>query len=307
LGGIAMHNGRLEEAERLFRQAIARHDEIGDPLFLANAIVLLRATLFLSGRFAEAQALGEESAPLFDATGDPVYQAGTLLGAGIADMHQGRWEQAKARTRMGMAYYRESGVQVSEGESTLTLGRLALVAARQYVSSGVTDSRERSDGARAEYARTYRLAQESLDGFQALGRRTGLIYALSLMAAAEAGLGHLEQARNCVQEAVVIARDTGAFQPSLHALSGAALLLANEGQPERAVDLYALAARHPLVDKSRWFDVVYAQPINRAAAALPSDVLSAARQRGRARHLQATLRELAEELGQRTGGRRQGP
>jgi hypothetical protein len=82
----------------------------------------------------------------------------------------------------------------------------------------------------------------------------------------------------------------------MFALPQAALLLADRGQTERAVELYALAARHPFVANSRWFEDVAGREIAALAESLPPDVVAAAQERGRGRDLWATVRELLIEL-----------
>jgi hypothetical protein len=62
------------------------------------------------------------------------------------------------------------------------------------------------------------------------------------------------------------------------------------------VELYALASRHPYVANSRWFEDVVGKHVTAAAAALPAEVVTAARERGRARDLEATAGELLAEL-----------
>jgi hypothetical protein len=83
---------------------------------------------------------------------------------------------------------------------------------------------------------------------------------------------------------------------SLFALPAVALLLADAGEAERAVELYALASRYGMVGNSPFFKDVAGRQIAAAAADLPADVVAAAQARGRARDLQATVLELLEEL-----------
>jgi hypothetical protein len=80
------------------------------------------------------------------------------------------------------------------------------------------------------------------------------------------------------------------------ALGAAALWLTQQGQAQRAVEVYALATRQPLIAASRWWYDVVGQHIAAAAAALLAEDVAAAQERGRARDLQATLRELLVEL-----------
>jgi hypothetical protein len=92
---------------------------------------------------------------------------------------------------------------------------------------------------------------------------------------------------------------TGAILPVLHTLPAAALLLADRGEAERAVELYALASRHPVVANSRWFEDVAGRHIVAAAAhpeGVPPELAVAAQERGRERDLWATLEELLTEL-----------
>ena len=63
-----------------------------------------------------------------------------------------------------------------------------------------------------------------------------------------------------------------------------------------AVELYALASRYPIVANSRWSEDVFGAEIAAAAAALPPEVVAAARERGRARDLDATIAELIAEF-----------
>jgi len=82
----------------------------------------------------------------------------------------------------------------------------------------------------------------------------------------------------------------------MHGLPAAALLLADEGQSERAVEVYALASRYPCVTNSQWYEDVAGRHIAAVAATLPPDVVAAAQERGRARDLEATVDELLAEL-----------
>jgi hypothetical protein len=80
------------------------------------------------------------------------------------------------------------------------------------------------------------------------------------------------------------------------ALPAMALLLAEQGEKERAVELYALASRYPFVAKSHWLEDVAGRHIAAVAATLPPDVVAAAQERGKARDLDSTVAELLEEL-----------
>ena len=80
------------------------------------------------------------------------------------------------------------------------------------------------------------------------------------------------------------------------ALPGAALILADQGKIERALELYALAARFSFVANSHLFAWVFEREITARAAGLPADTVAAARACGQARDLIATAEELLAEF-----------
>ena len=76
-----------------------------------------------------------------------------------------------------------------------------------------------------------------------------------------------------------------------------ALLLADEGQAEQAVELYASVSRYPLVANSRLLADRAGPQMAAVTARLPPDTAAAAQARGRARDLEVVMAELAAELG----------
>jgi hypothetical protein len=75
-----------------------------------------------------------------------------------------------------------------------------------------------------------------------------------------------------------------------------ALLLAEQDENERAIELYALASRYPLVAKSRWFADVAGNQLAAVAATLPAERVAIAEKHGQVRDLEATVAELLAEL-----------
>jgi phosphotransferase system glucose/maltose/N-acetylglucosamine-specific IIC component len=97
-------------------------------------------------------------------------------------------------------------------------------------------------------------------------------------------------------EALQIGADLGAFMPVLYALPAAALLLADRGAAERAVEVYACASRYGFVADSCWFEALTAGPVAEAAALLPARVVGAARARGEAQDWDTMAAGLLAEL-----------
>jgi hypothetical protein len=80
------------------------------------------------------------------------------------------------------------------------------------------------------------------------------------------------------------------------ALPATALLLAGEGENERAVELYALASRFPLVARSRWFADAAGDTLAEVAGTLPTERVAVLKERGQNCDLEATVAKLLSEL-----------
>ena len=123
-----------------------------------------------------------------------------------------------------------------------------------------------------------------------------LDHAPSILACALRGLGQRDQALRHLVQALRLVPDAHAFWPLLYALAVYALLLIDGGETERAVELYALASCYPFAANSRWFEDVAGKYIAAAAETLPREMVAAAQERGRARDLGATVREMLNTL-----------
>jgi hypothetical protein len=91
--------------------------------------------------------------------------------------------------------------------------------------------------------------------------------------------------------------ELSSFVVLINGLPAAALFLADDGQDLRAIEIYALASRYRYVADSQWFEDIAGRHIAALAATLQPEDAAAARERGRARDLDATVGELLTELG----------
>ena len=110
------------------------------------------------------------------------------------------------------------------------------------------------------------------------------------------GLGQFSQAQALFCQALGMAIEGKLYPSLLHALPGIALLYADQGEVERAVELYALASTFDWVANSKWFEDIAGNEIAEAAEGLPADVVEAAKARGRSLDLWETAKELLGEL-----------
>ncbi len=138
--------------------------------------------------------------------------------------------------------------------------------------------------------------QDSVAVYSEYGQTDDLSWGYAVLALAARALGKTGEATRHLLNALQIAVDVGAMPPLLWALPAAALLLVDGGEQERAVELYALASRYPLVAESCWFEDVVGQQIASIATTLPPERVAAIEEIGRTRDLEATTRELITEL-----------
>jgi tetratricopeptide (TPR) repeat protein len=279
LAWMARSQWQFEEAERLNRQSSAILQEIGDPTGIVKGLEGLATTCYCAGNFGKAHSLLEEIVAVYRDLG--VHNQYTLWGGSMdrVHLHLGRYEQTRAVVQMALTHARETDTPAGIAYPLLTLGQVALAG--------------------EAYAEAQRFLHKGIAILQEIGHRAELGPVLALLGIATRGLGQLPQAQQHLYEAlrtVPAKLSLGLLEHTMYTLSAMALLLADQGEKERAVELYALASRYPFVANSRWFEDVAGQHIAAIAATLPPEVVTAAQERGRARDLDATVAELLAEL-----------
>jgi tetratricopeptide (TPR) repeat protein len=146
------------------------------------------------------------------------------------------------------------------------------------------------------YEEAYSLLERSVAVLREIEAWDELGWTLANMAYVERALGRPRRAKQCLCETMQIAADIGAWIPATFALPPTALVLADQGEAERAAELYALVLRYPNFANSRWLEDIAGQQMATVTATLPPDVALAAQERGRSRDLETTAIELFLEL-----------
>ena len=272
---IAYHVGQVEEAERLARERCAILLELGGPVNTANAVWVLGAVLGWHGKFAEAIPLLEQYLATSEDMGSRTGVAWAELQLGDMARHRGSYERARAFEEEALKLYREIDRWGTEN-ALQSLGKIALAEER--------------------YAEAQERLQDSAAISGEMGREDDLCGALSALGCTAQRLVQTQQAREHFYAALRMAIETSNVSDLYNVLALIAPFLADRGRPQRAIEVYALALRHPLVARSRWFEDVAGRDITAAAAALPPDVVAAAQARGHDGDLQATAREVLAEL-----------
>jgi predicted ATPase/DNA-binding SARP family transcriptional activator len=229
------------------------------------------------GRYGEAQRLLEQCAVKHADLSQS--DAGGLLCMvqAMVHAHVGRYLESRTQAEKCLAACMETGSQWGLAMCYCSLGSVA-VAAKSYAEA----------------------SQWLLEGL-AICRRNGLRedlgFSLTYLALASRGLGKVAEAWHYVGQALVVAAATNVNSLQLLATEVAALLLADQGEAERAVELDSLVTRYPTMANSKWFEDISAEPLADAVASLPPSVRAEILTRGRSRDLHATLNELSAEFG----------
>ena len=274
LSYIAQHQRQPEESERLAQESMAMFRDIGDEGSVAGVLANLGNILLVQGEPARTEALLRDSPAIHSNFGMVSCLSTALLGRAQAQI--GRYAKARELELAALALARESGYGPHTGLCCWLLGYVAV--------------------AEGDHAEAQRWLEESVTTFRANDLAQELSWALVTLAFAERGQKQNCQARQHLVEALAVHAEVGTPVTDAMVFAAAALLLLDEREVERAAELYALAKRHPIVANSQWFEDVAGVHIATAAETLPPDVVAAAQERGRARDLEATVKELLADL-----------
>jgi predicted ATPase/DNA-binding SARP family transcriptional activator len=273
LGTISWVQGRLDEAHRLYRESLSICRALGD-------WNLMFMVLFRMGEVLVRRGLFEDGLVLMESDCDLAYDRGVPRGAWLlltwlaeAKVHLGRYQEARADAQQGAA---GADIPWSVGFARFTEG-LAVMA----------------QGAHLE---ALPLFQESVAAFEQVRQKENQGWALGPCGLAAREVGEMALARQCVVQALEIGVELGAFMPVMYGLPVAALLLADQGAVERAVEVYACASRYGFVANSRWFEDVAGQQLRTMAASLPTEAVESAEEQGRSQDWDVMAAELLSEL-----------
>ena len=279
LGKVAHALGQKEESSRLYQESLNTFRKIGRYPRLAEGLYSLALDLIMwQAEFAQAIALLRECEAICLDLGIRDWEAFSFLRHSQAEMHLGHYEAAQAQLYCALDF-----VQCMKNRYGV---------AWAYLVSGCVTLAEMKPAEAAQQL------QDSVHVFQATGPRTKQSCALATLGYALCMLDQPIQALEVLAKALRIGAESNYIESYVYALPGIALLLAKQGKIERAVELYALtSSQYLLVAKSHWFEDVVGQRVASAAAAtLPPDVIAAAQARGRARDVQATVKEMLVEF-----------
>jgi tetratricopeptide (TPR) repeat protein len=314
LADVDLWSGDYEEARRELETCVAIGRDLGDERRIANANIWLAWICVQEGHVEEGEQLARETLPMLRASGGPREAVAGLLVLAGALGYGGKYAEAQSRFEERQAVWNELGIEHPFGLAMLGWVKLQqghYDEALTHLCSALDRTRDGSgplvsgicqlELARmavrdAAYAEARQLLIDSVRGLEAYVVGDFVARAHAVASCAAQGLGEMVEARTNLVLALRWAAERRSYLALVEALPVAALMLLKQGEIERAVEIYELAGTLSAVANSRWNQDVIGRPIAQAAEALAPEVVAAAKERGRARDMRATLKELAEEF-----------
>ena len=271
---------QFEKAEAMLYESLAIHKELNDRVKIARIYAALGWLQIIQGRFEESRSLIREILATYqDLDYTDVQVAWLHVYACFPEQYLGDYEVARNQAQHTIELFSDvKNIWAPKGIATAgeILGRIAL--------------------AKGSYAEAQEWFLECIPVYQDPGSRDTLVQALACQGFAARGLNLTHQAQGYFLEALRAAIKGEDFFPLIHALPGIALLFADQGDAERAVELYALASTFWIVSNSKWFADIAGDEIASAAEELPVEAIEAAKTRGRELDLWETAAGLLEEF-----------
>jgi tetratricopeptide (TPR) repeat protein len=272
-----MHQGRFEEAEALHRQSLQQVQKLGNRQDEIACLWALSYTLSFAGKFFAAQETAGRVLELDRELGH--YPNPTTLNSFIkATIHLGQYAEALTLATESLETARQRGLLRETSWALLWLGEIALVE--------------------GDLGGAKRILQESLAGLEEMKHiyQALLLAMLSYVVRAQ---GDGQSACDYLIEALHSGIEYRSISPIMYCLPVAALLAADAGHTERAIELYSLAQRFGHITNSLWFEAIACRELEGVLASVPPEAAAAAAARGRELDLWATVEALLRDLANR--------
>ena len=269
--------GKTESALSLMRQVITLSQASGDR---AQAMLDLRTLGLAMGWNGilneEVPQLLQQALSLAQGLGSRYDIAFTLVSLGFYGQLTGQYELARHHHAQALELANRDGFRREIAASLFSLGCIALA--------------ERTP------QEAWPLFQEIIALYRQIGHPDELSWALSMAGLCCLANGESQPARQYLAEAAEISLSIHGYLSALYVLAVGAVWLGSQGELEKALEIYELAAGQPVFANSAWFHDLFGKNITACTEGLPDEIASAARERGRQRELWPSLEELLEML-----------
>jgi tetratricopeptide (TPR) repeat protein len=277
LSWFAASRFQFEQAEAMLQEALSISTELQDHLdivAISGSFIIQRVW---QGRFDEARNLVRE---IMAAYHNLEYQQSfaALFHARTAfpDQYLGDYEIARSRAQQSLKFLKEMTHYATDLYIAIANAILGNVALGEGCYAEAQERFQESIPVRMDPDITVRFL--GCQGFAARGLKKN------------------RQAQGYFYQALKGTVKLEHFFSFVHILPGIALLFADQGEVERAVELYALVCNYGIVANSKWFADIAGDEIAEMAEKLPVEVVEAAQARGQALDLWKTAKGLLVEL-----------
>ncbi|NOZ72356.1 MAG: tetratricopeptide repeat protein [Chloroflexi bacterium] len=271
-GAVVFRQQRFDEAERLFKQCLSM---IFSPAQTTVGQVLYRLALVYhaSGRFTQAAAMIDDCLSFRRTRCRQELVAFTDVYGGMIHRDLGEYEKGRRLGEEALALTESSKVQYVFGMAKSLLGSINLL--EDAVPLAYECLRE---GVATQLAKRMVLDSLGCQAWLGITART---------------LGQREEAWRHIRTELKRALHARRYLATLTSLAGLVLLLTDDGEVERAVELHALLLEHPYTARAHWFSQIITPVVMVAAAGLSPEQRSAAAERGRAQDVWEVAAKLA--------------
>ena len=313
LGEFAYRSGDYEGASRHYHESLALLHRLGDQKRSASVLGRLAYVLRDQGQLEAAEQVTQESVALYARLGDRAQIAAGQYDLGWSAIYAGRYTEAcplvenyiairedlglpASITLLGLIDLELGNYQTAHNQLQTQLQRSRAIGDKDEIALGL-DVLSCLAVVEARYGEAQHLIAEAIALHREIGEEHRLAHAQAFWGYAARGLGRQAEAQHYFFQALQTACVHQGFLTLLFVLPGIALLLADQGEVEGAIELYAQIADVPMVANSQMRWDLAGRHLDAIATPLPRELVAAARDRGKARNLWATASTLLVELG----------
>ncbi len=254
------HAYRIEMAEPYLQESCKNFQLVEDPTTQVMVFKTLGYLRIVQGMFAETLALKQEEQEIYQEIGDRRMMGVACAEIGEMLCHLGRYPEAEEQIRKGLAYVQAR----SAYEYALR---------HRYLGDVLL--------AQGKYAEAQDAYQFSFQFFHSRNDQGWMLTALTGLSRTRLALGDRSGAWTYAHQALRIYNEIRMYAFFVYlTIAEVALLLADQGEVIRALELYGLVLRQGYLAQSSWFADLFGKPIEKAASQFSLEERTAAKKRG---------------------------
>jgi len=226
LGVNASLCGEYETAEEYLEKAILLGRDC-DHIFWPSYLLWLGHNYFLQGEYEKGKLSLEKCYELFDQKGTLWGTAYAISKLGLAADGLGEHSQALKYNQQALSIFEKSGIRIG----------IAYSLSRMSISAFFLE----------DYSKAVEFAQEGYRIFEELGHRWGKYASMCRLGFSYLGSNDIGKAKENFRNALKLSWEDQIIPLCLYALVGLASTMVEEGDEEKALELFLFAEKHPQI------------------------------------------------------------